>query len=146
MPRRHRKMRKGGFLGFGEDSTSSDPNSSTMDSLGNTLSGWGSSISQGASSAWEKTKNATSGAYNSVTGSTPTPTPSYGMGGRKRSKKMRGGFSDYTATSGLAAHASPVSDIQTAKPNTWVGGRTRKHRRHSRKHRHSKSCKRNRKH
>ena len=131
MPRRHRKM-KGGFL----------------DSLGSTLSGWGSSISEGASSAWNKTKSATTGAYDSVTGTTSTTSyvPTTTTGGRKRSKRMRGGFSDNTPTTGLAAHASPISGVKTAQPHNLVGGRTRKHRRHTRKHRHSKSCKHHRKH
>ena len=130
MPRRHRKM-KGGFL----------------DSLGTTLSGWGSSISEGATTAWNKTKNATTGAYDSATGTTSTPSyiPTT-TGGRKRSKRMRGGFSDNTPTTGLAAHASPISGVKTAQPQNLVGGRTRKHRRHTRKHRYSKSCKHHRKH
>ena len=124
MPKRHRKM-KGGFL----------------DSLGSTLSGWGSSISEGASSAWNKTKSATSSAYNSATtSSTPTTYTPTTVGGRKRSRKMRGGYSDNTPTSGLAFYAAPVSDIKNAQPHNWVGGKTRKHRR-GRKHRHTKSCK-----
>jgi hypothetical protein len=53
---------------------------------------------------------------------------------------MRGGFSDNTPTTGLAAHASPISGVKTAQPHNLVGGRTRKHRRGG-KHRHSKSCK-----
>jgi hypothetical protein len=136
MPRRHRKMR-GGFL----------------DSLGTTLSGWGSSLSEGASSVWNKTKNATTSAYDSVTGSSSTtsymPTTSssstsYTMGGRKRTKRhMRGGFTDNTPTTGLAAHASPISDIKTAQPHNWVGGKTKKHRKHRR---HSKSKRHHRKH
>ena len=144
MPRRHRKM-KGGFL----------------DSLGSTLSGWGSSISQGASSAWSKTKSATTGAYDSATGTpttyTPTPTtsstttstetynPSYTptMGGKKtkrRHRKMSGGFSDNTPTTGLAANAAPISGIKSAQPHNWVGGKTKRHRksRHSKSRRHRK--------
>jgi hypothetical protein len=153
MPKRHRKMKKGGFLGFGEssssDSSSSDSGSSMFGSIGSTLSGWGSSISNGASSAWNKTKSVTTGAYDSVTGTTPSytsdtsygSTSSYG-GRRKKSKKMRGGFSDNTPTTGIAAHASPISDIKSAQPHNWVGGKTRKRARKGGKHRHSKSCKR----
>ena len=117
MPRRHRKM-KGGFL----------------DSLSSTLSSWGSTISQSASNAYNKTKSAASSAYGSATGTTsytaPATTSSYtssytpsgAYGGKRRSRKMRGG--------NLAATASPISGIKTAQPHNWVGGKkTRKNRR-----------------
>ena len=131
MPRRHRKM-KGGFL----------------DSIGSTLSGWGTSISQGASSAWNKTKSATIGTPStSYTPSTNTETTSTettytpttntettytstsgGKKTKKRHRKMRGGFSDNTPTTGLAATASPISGIKSAQPHNWVGGKTKRHR------------------
>ena len=86
--------------------------------------------------------------------STVPPTPSTGSytGGKKRSRgrgrsrsrsrsrsrRMRGGYSDNVALSGLAATAAPISDIKSAQPLTTVGGRrTKRHRRH----RHGKSCK-----
>ena len=155
MPRRHRKMKKGGLLGIGEsnstDYSSSNSDSGIFGSVGSTLSGWGSSISDTASSAWNKTKSATSGAYDSATGTTPSttyPSTTSTLGGkRKRSRKMRGGFSDNTPTTGLAAHASPISGIKSAQPHNWVGGKTKKHcggktkKRRGGKHRHSKSCK-----
>jgi hypothetical protein len=119
MPRRHRQM-KGGFL--------------------DSLSTW-------ASDTWNKTKSASQSAYSSVTGTpsststyTPTTTSTYsmGVGGRRtrRHRKMRGGFKDNTPITGLAASASPISDIKTAQPHNWVGGRrkTRKHKQ-SRSHR-----------
>ena len=134
MPRRHRhRTMKGGFF---------------------------ESLTQGASDLWEKTKKASSDAYSSATGSTtssssyvpppppPTATSSTGymggrnMGGRKRSRKMRGGYSDNISLTGLAASAAPISDIKSAQPLTTVGGRRTK--RHSR-HRHGKSYK-NRRH
>ena len=146
MPRRHRKMKKGGFLGFGESSPT-DSGSSMFGSIGNTLSGWGSSISDSASSAYNKTKNAVTGTTSSSyvpPPSTPLPsTSSTGyLGGRmsrrKRSRKMRGGYSDNIAITGLASSAAPISDIKSAQPLTTVGGRrTKRHRRH----RHGKSCK-----
>jgi hypothetical protein len=117
-----------------------------------TLSTWGSSLSQSATNLWDKTKTATSSATSSLTGSTPTPTtPTYPpttsdnstmatstYGGKSRKRRMRGGFSDNTPTTGLAAHAASFSG-QTAKPHNIVGGKTK--RRHGGKHRHSKSCK-----
>jgi hypothetical protein len=118
------------------------------------------SLTQGASDLWEKTKKASSDAYNSATGSTATGSTSYVppptsyvppatsssgyMGGRmsrrKRSRKMRGGYSDNISINGLAASAAPISDIKSAQPLTTVGGRRTK-RRHGGKHRHNKSCK-----
>jgi hypothetical protein len=175
MPKRHRKMKKGGFLGFGESnsydsgstnygSSDSGSGSSIFGSIGSTLSGWGSSISQGASNAWNKTKSATTSAYDSASGDTGDygsstsandsytgATPSYNSspygGRRKKSRKMRGGFKDNTPTTGIAAHASPISDIKSAQPHNWVGGKTKKQcggktkKRRGGKHRHSKSCK-----
>ena len=128
MPRKHRhRTMKGGFF---------------------------ESLTQGATDLWEKTKKASSDAYSSATGSTttssssyvpppppPTPTTSSSsgyMGGRKRSRKMRGGYGDNIALTGLASSSAPISDIKSAQPLTTVGGRrTKRHRRH----RHGKSCK-----
>ena len=138
MPRRHRKM-KGGFL----------------DSLGSTLSSWGTSISQSASDTYNKAKNAASSAYNSTpsyiststttpatmtsttmtpTTTTPTTTPSGAYGGKKgKSRKMRGGYSNNIALTGLAANASPISGIKSAEPHNWVGGKkSRKNKRGTR--------------
>jgi hypothetical protein len=61
------------------------------------------------------------------------------MGGRRRSRKMYGGYTPNTPTTGLAFYASPISDIRTAQPHNWVGGKTKRHRKN--KH-HSKSHKR----
>lgn len=132
MPRKHRhRTMKGGFF---------------------------ESLTQGATDLWEKTKKASSDAYSSATGSTtgstssyvpppppPPPTTSSSSGymggrmrGRKRSRKMRGGYSDNISLTGLAASSAPISDIKSAQPLTTVGGRrTKRHRRH----RHGKSCK-----
>ena len=159
---RHRKTKKGGFLGFGESTTSNVPTSDMFGSIGSTLSGWGSSLSNSASTALNKTKNAYSSATGSSSYTPPTPsytpsytpptpptpsyTPSYAssFGGknksRRRSRKMRGGYSDNIALTGLAASAASISDIKSAQPLNIVGGkrRTKKYRRHRR----AKSCKR----
>ena len=142
MPRGYKKM-KGGLFGFG-DSSSTTPGSSMFGSLGSTLSGWGSTLSQDSSNLWNKTKNAASGLTSGLTsyGSTSIPT-TYGtapIGGRKRTRRrhMRGGnFKDNTPMTGLAANASPISDIKTAQPHNLVGGKT-KRRRHSKSCRHRK--------
>ena len=125
--------------------------------------GFWDSLTQGVSDAWEKTKKASSDAYSSATGSAtgsttgssssyvpppPPPPPTTSstgylggrMRGRKRSRKMRGGYSDNISLTGLAASAAPISDIKSAQPLTTVGGRRTK-RRHGGKHRHNKSCK-----
>ena len=137
MPRGYKKM-KGGLFGFG-DSSSTTPGSSMFDSLGSTLSGWGSTLSQDSSNLWNKTKNAASGltSYGSALTTSYGPAP---IGGRKRTRRrhMRGGdFKDNTPITGLAANASPISDIKTAQPHNLVGGKT-KRRRHSKSRRHRK--------
>lgn len=141
MPKRHHRKMKGGFL-------------ESLGSLGSTLSSWGSSVSQGATSLLDKTKKATSSATSSLTATaptataptstaptstTPTSTAPKAFGGRKRSRKMRGGFSPNSPTTGLASKAGSFSG-QTAQPKNWVGGRTKKHKKHSKKHRHTKRC------
>jgi hypothetical protein len=122
-----------------------------LESLSGTLSSWGSSISQSASNAYNKTKNAASSAYSSATtptSTTPTTststsytptstasyTPSGAYGGKKgKSRKMRGGYSNNIALTGLAANASPISGIKSAEPHNWVGGKkSRKNKRGTR--------------
>jgi hypothetical protein len=62
--------------------------------------------------------------------------------GRKRSRKMRGGYSDNISLTGLAASAAPISDIRSAQPLNIVGGKRRTKK--CRRYRNSKSCKRRR--
>jgi hypothetical protein len=111
-------------------------------SLTNSLSELGNSLSNTTSSLGNSLKNTTTSMTNKLKSSMDsTSTPSYSApprsyGGKKRrcrSKKMRGGdFTDNTPTSGLAFHAAPFSG-ETARPNTWVGGKTKKRRRHSKR-------------
>jgi hypothetical protein len=124
MPRRHRnRTMKGGFL--------------------DTLSEWSSSISQGASNLWQKTKDATSNltgtsqstqytTSSSILPTTTSTTPTYG--GKTRRRRMKGGFHDNISTTNLASNAAPFSG-PTAKPHDLVGGKSRKNKRKSRKHR-----------
>ena len=150
MPRKHsrRSMKGSGFLDGITSSLSSLTNSmkNTTSSLGtslkNSTSSWGNSLT----SLGDKLKKSVPSVGSSVPITTPTttgvsPVPSYTAprGGKKRwggSKKMRGGdFTDNTPTTGLAFHAAPFSG-ETARPNTIVGGKTRKRRKH---HKRSKS-------
>lgn len=140
MKRSHKRM-KGGFL----------------DTIGSTLSGWGSTLSNTAKGAWDKTKSATSDAYNSAVGTSETPTtpssqpvntyppsspPSYPSnyttGGKKSKKNKRGGYSANSSLTNLASRSASFTG-STAKPHTYVGGK--KSKRHHKKHKHTKSCK-----
>jgi hypothetical protein len=134
MPRKHRYNRKTFRGGF-----------SLTDSWGN--------LTQEASSWWGSTKSklgmgssptTSYGSYGNTSGTTQNygdnsgTTQSYGGKSKKR-RQMSGGYKSYTPTNGLAAHGASFSG-QTAKPHTWVGGKTRK-RCSEGKHRHTKSCK-----
>ena len=101
-----------------------------FDSIGSTLSGWGTTLSDNAKMAYYKTKNAVGSATSSYTGA-QQPTQLYSVGGRTRRRKRsaRGGAS-------LASNSSPVHNVKTAQPHNWVGGKSKKHR----KHKHSKTC------
>lgn len=137
MPKRNRNRRmRGGFL----------------DSLSNSISSGWNSVSQGASSMWDRTKNAASSAYSSATTpATPTPPstippaaptpmpPSVVNGGKRRTRKMSGGYSSNISLTGLAATASPISGVKTAQPHHWVGGRTKRRQSKSHRRHHSKS-------
>jgi hypothetical protein len=128
MPKRNRSKRnkKGGFLGFGEDSSSSGPS-------------W-----------YEKAKGSTSGWFSSSTpapatpptGQYPTtqyPTTQYPTGGRRRRRKMRGGYSDNMSTTNLASSAAPFSG-STARAQAYVGGRRTKRRCNTHKKTNKRHC------
>ncbi len=119
-----------------------------LDSLSNSISSGWNSLSQGASNAWNKTKSAATNAYTSATTSSSAPTsytpttsvsPTYTTGGRKRSRKMHGGYHPNSSTTNLAFRAAPISGIKNAQPHNWVGGKTKRNRKHkgsrSRRHR-----------
>jgi hypothetical protein len=120
-----------------------------LDSLSNSISSGWNSVSQGASSMWDKTKNAASSAYSSTTTPTPPSTippvaptpmpPSAVNGGKRRTRKMSGGYSSNISLTGLAATASPISGVKTAQPHHWVGGRTKRRQSKSHRRHHSKS-------
>ena len=154
MPRKHRYKRKTFRGGF-----------SLTDSWGNLTQGasswWGSTKSKLGMGSSPTTSYGSYGSTSGTTqnygdnsdttqnygdnsgttqnyGDTSSTTPSYGGKSKKR-RQMRGGYKSYTPTNGLAAHGASFSG-QTAKPHTWVGGKTRK-RCSGGKHRHTKSCK-----
>ena len=98
----------------------------------------GTSISQQATNLWNKTKRATSDAYDtSYYPSSSTSYDSY-VGGKRRRKSLkkhrrpktkRGG---YTSLTNIASTAAPFMGT-TAKPHNWVGGRRSRKRRRSRR-------------
>lgn len=131
MPKRNRlrKTMKGGFL----------------DELSNNISSMSDSLVSGVSNIWDKTKNAASSLTGSTSSSSsyvPQTTSTNNLmststyGGRTKRRRMRGGYSPNSSTTGLATTAAPFSG-QTAKPHTWVGGKTKRRRgsRKSRRHR-----------
>jgi hypothetical protein len=146
MPRSNRKM-KGGFW----DSLT-DAWDKTKKATGDAYSSaTGSTTSYTPSSTSSSTPSSTSSStttYNTPTVSYTTPTTTYntpttsGGKSRKRSRKMRGGYSDNIALTGLAARASPISDIKSSQPLNIVGGKRRTKK--CRRNRHGKSCKRRR--
>ena len=142
MPRKNsRRNMKGGW---------DWPSGMDVSSGWNSFTNWGTGI-WGKLTGPDKTASYSSGtpsyssgtpSYSSGTPSYSSGTPSYNsetvLGGKKRrnkSKKMRGGnFTDNTPTTGLAYNAASFSG-ETARPNTWVGGKTKKRRKRN------KSCK-----
>ena len=135
MPRKHsRRSMMGGFdFGSFTNSLTNSFNNTTA-SLGNKASSFTDKLKKSVPSFGSSVPTTTTPVVSSVPSYTPKT-----YGGKKRwggSKKMRGGnFTDNTPTTGLAFHAAPFSG-ETARPNTIVGGKTRKRRKH---HKRSKS-------
>jgi len=99
------------------------------------ISNFGTTLANDSASVWDKTKKASSNAYNSIVGTT---TSNYSItGGRKRKSRRvkRGGLSAYYPLNGVGADAAPFSG-ETAQPHNWVGGRkTRRRHKKTRSHR-----------
>jgi hypothetical protein len=133
---RHRRQ-KGGFLGFFEEEKDINGNATTdtgffsnlkMPELPNLFT---SSTPSSGSSYPTPTSS-----YPTPTSTYPTPTSSYptpasnSYGGRRRSKRMRGGIGASRGL-GLTYYASPVHDIKVAEPTYmeyYKGGRRHKSR------------------
>ena len=127
MPKRNRRSKRmrGGLLGFFEGDGSSSNGE-----------GWYDSLKKNASSAstWLTTDT------DSTTPTTPTPTPTSTYGGRKRkSRRMRGGYSDNMSMTNLASRAASFSG-ETARPQAYVGGKRTKRRCHKHKGSRRRHC------
>lgn len=129
MPKRNRRSRRmrGGMWPFsssdGTDSTSSDG------------AGWMDSLKKNASSAsgW-----LTSSDTASTPSATENTTSTYG-GRKRKSHRMRGGYSDNMSTTNLASRAASFSG-ETARAQAYVGGRKTKRRCHKHKGSRKRHC------
>ena len=132
--KKNRKIR-GGFLGINTQSSNPDWFSTVSQ---NTTDMW-NNISQNASNLWEKTKQAvqsTKDTYLTPSNQTNSILPIVTRGGKK-TKKMRGGYEAHTCNKSIAFNAAPFWQ-PTAKPQVWVGGKSKKNKKQnkSRKNRH----------
>ena len=134
MPRRnrHKKIKGGDFNNWWSDNvTNSDWLNRTKSYIPSWMSGDSSQSSTGFSNmGFGSTSSSDSSDFNFGTTGSNT-------GGRK-TKRKHGGYTGNTPTTGLAEKASPVSGLQTAKPHTLVGGKTKRHRKHSKTCKHRK--------
>ncbi len=133
MPKRNRRSKRmrGGMWPFsssdGTDSSSSDG------------AGWMDSLKKNASSAsgWLTSDSATPIASASTT---ENSTSTYGgKRGKRKSRRMRGGYSDNMSTTNLASSAAPYSG-ETARAQAYVGGRRTKRRCHKHKGSRKRHC------
>ncbi len=103
------RQKKGGSLNFMNEQTNSD---------------WLSTISQNASDMWNNISQNTSDLWIKTKQSFQTQNPN-SIGGKK-TRKMRGGYVPYTNLNSIAENKAE-SWQPTAKPQVWVGGRTKKY-------------------
>lgn len=135
MTRKHRKNKKGGFLGMDTSNWLTGWTNSTWMDTSN-LTGW-------TNSTWmpwgKKDPLLNVPTYKPYVAPPIQPQPqlqppqpsSNGTGGKKRRTRRgkRGGdFSSNISQTNLAANASPVSGINTVSAQTWVGGKTKRRR------------------
>ena len=128
MPKRNRRSKRmrGGLLGFFEgDGTSSNGE------------GWYDSLKKNASSAssWLTSDSST----DTSTPTPPPPAPTTYGGRKRKSHRMRGGYSDNMSTTNLASRAGSYSG-ETARAQAYVGGRKTKKRCHKHKRSHRRHC------
>lgn len=132
MPKKNRskKMRGGWPWDKKEESTyGSSQDTGIWDSLTK-----GASSATGTASSW----------FSSDTPTTPvTPSNSYPINGgkrrRRKSHRMRGGYSDNMSMTNLASRAAPFSG-ETARAQAYVGGKKTKKRCHKNKKSNRRHC------
>jgi len=139
MPKGNRKNKSKRMRG-GFDMSSLNPFGSSTEGASSTGTSWLGSLTEkaksasGSASGWFSSAPTTAPpAYPPAT-SAPPAYPAYG-GRKRRSNRMRGGYSSNISTTNLAASAGSFSG-STARAQAYVGGRTKKRcRRHKRSHR-----------
>jgi len=131
---KNRKI-KGGFLGMNTQTS----NPEWFSTVSNKTSEMWNKISEGTNNLWEKTKQVfqtKKDNYSTYSNETNNAIP-LRIGGRKKTKKMRGGYEAHTCNKSIASSAAPFWQ-PTAKPQVWVGGKSKKNKKQikSRKNRH----------
>ena len=130
MPRKHRNRRRTLKGGWGWSDMTGDGWFGSSSSSGSNSGSWFNSF-------WsDKPKTEPTAEYSPQPQYTPPPQytsppeqPNYETsGGKTRRKRMRGGFSSNTPTSGLAYTAASFSG-NTAKPHGLIGGKSGSHKR-----------------
>ena len=131
MPKKNISKRMRGGWPWDKKESSSDGSSDGT--------GMWDSLTKGASSA----TGTASSWFSSDTPDTNTPTNSYPItGGRRRRRKshrMRGGYSDNMSMTNLASRAAPFSG-ETVRAQAYVGGKKTKKRCHKNKRSNRRHC------
>jgi len=132
-----------------QNPTSTSASNWLNDAIGS-IKNTASNAASAAKKATNSTMSSLSTLYPKSTSSYTTSTPinqMYGpstqydsriSGGMKRRK--RGGYKSNISLNNIASTAAPINGIPTAKPQVWVGGKTKK-KRCTKRHKHFKSCK-----
>jgi hypothetical protein len=139
MPKVNRKNKSKRMRG-GFDMSSLNPFGSSNEVASSTGTSWLGSLTEkaksasGSASGWFSSSPTTAPPATSAYPANPPAAPAYG-GRKRRSNRMRGGYSSNISTTNLAASAGSFSG-STARAQAYVGGRTKKRcRRHKRSHR-----------
>jgi hypothetical protein len=149
--RKTRKSYKGGFLGFGEESNNSYPNTTYSNTYPTTSSSTSSldNILSSVKNAYNSASQSVSNAYNSVSNPTPTYTSTYPnpnekkwydisgwLSGGKKSRKRRGGAQVGYPDLSLA---TDVNGIKVVEPTYWIKGGMRSKSKRSKSRRNKRS-------
>jgi hypothetical protein len=146
MPKRNRsKKMRGGLFGFFEDKKETPAYGSSsekgwMDSATSMFSSEPAPPANNSYSAPPPPSTYPSNNSFSAPDNNSYKFPGYGGKRRKRrSHRMRGGYSDNVSMTNLASRAAPFSG-STARPQAYVGGRRTKRRCHTHKRTHRRHC------